>query len=302
MLSALSRSIWVRRGGIWPPTLAGGTYPSCLTTYGQCVASQNSQDCRWRSLLHPLPPRPDDQSLRCQLTPPTHDAMAVEPPTKKKCLGIDCPNDAQVVAVPTCLKLGINDSFFCSQDCFKKNWVSVLTCARPYPWQHTVQSLTTSLLAQAAHKTLHKQENSILHHPIHPRSCLSEIQKRDIYNPFPAFPFTGPLRPVYPLSEKRVGTQVDTAPGLCRRRHPQGEPRACAETRSTCSTPRRRRRCARCAGWRGRSSTSPRRPFRPGITTDEIDEIVHKACIERNVSPPAELPPVFLSAGTDAPA
>lgn len=26
--------------------------------------------------------------------------------------------------------------------------------------------------------------------------------------------------------------------------------------------------------------------IRPGITTDEIDEIVHKACIERNVSAP----------------
>jgi methionyl aminopeptidase len=24
---------------------------------------------------------------------------------------------------PKCLSLGIKDSYFCSQDCFKKNWV-----------------------------------------------------------------------------------------------------------------------------------------------------------------------------------
>lgn len=46
-----------------------------------------------------------------------------EPPAKKKCLGADCENDAGSLQCPTCLKLGIKDSFFCSQDCFKKNWV-----------------------------------------------------------------------------------------------------------------------------------------------------------------------------------
>ena len=49
--------------------------------------------------------------------------MAEEPPTKKKCLGVDCENDASSLQCPKCLSLGIKDSFFCSQDCFKKNWV-----------------------------------------------------------------------------------------------------------------------------------------------------------------------------------
>lgn len=52
--------------------------------------------------------------------------MAEEPPTKRKCLGADCENDAGTLQCPTCLKLGIKDSFFCSQDCFKKNWVSLV--------------------------------------------------------------------------------------------------------------------------------------------------------------------------------
>ena len=44
--------------------------------------------------------------------------------TKRKCLGADCENDASSLQCPSCLKLGVKDSFFCSQDCFKKNWVS----------------------------------------------------------------------------------------------------------------------------------------------------------------------------------
>jgi hypothetical protein len=50
--------------------------------------------------------------------------MTDEPPSKRKCLGVDCDNDAGSLQCPTCLKLGIKDSFFCSQDCFKKSWVS----------------------------------------------------------------------------------------------------------------------------------------------------------------------------------
>lgn len=49
--------------------------------------------------------------------------MTSEPPSKRKCLSADCENDAGSLQCPTCLKLGIKDSFFCSQDCFKKNWV-----------------------------------------------------------------------------------------------------------------------------------------------------------------------------------
>lgn len=55
----------------------------------------------------------------------TSPAMAEEPPTKRKCLGADCENDAGSLQCPTCLKLGVKDSFFCSQDCFKRNWVSL---------------------------------------------------------------------------------------------------------------------------------------------------------------------------------
>lgn len=53
-------------------------------------------------------------------------ADTAEPPAKKKCLGADCENDAGSLQCPTCLKLGLKGSFFCTQDCFKRNWVRIL--------------------------------------------------------------------------------------------------------------------------------------------------------------------------------
>jgi hypothetical protein len=41
---------------------------------------------------------------------------------KRKCSGIDCDNDADTLQCPTCQKMQ-KESFFCSQDCFKRNWV-----------------------------------------------------------------------------------------------------------------------------------------------------------------------------------
>ena len=39
----------------------------------------------------------------------------------KACSGIECKEEAKFQC-PTCLKCGIFSIYFCSQDCFKKNW------------------------------------------------------------------------------------------------------------------------------------------------------------------------------------
>lgn len=59
--------------------------------------------------------------------------MTEQPPAKKKCLGADCENDAGTLQCPKCLSLGIKGSFFCSQDCFKKNWVRRILFGFPHP-------------------------------------------------------------------------------------------------------------------------------------------------------------------------
>lgn len=57
----------------------------------------------------------------------TQRIMAEEPVAKRKCIGLDCNNDASSLQCPNCLKLDIKDSFFCSQDCFKRSWVRTLS-------------------------------------------------------------------------------------------------------------------------------------------------------------------------------
>ena len=55
--------------------------------------------------------------------------MTPEALAPRKCIGVDCTNDAGSLQCPSCLKIG-KESFFCSQDCFKRSWVGL---ARPAP-------------------------------------------------------------------------------------------------------------------------------------------------------------------------
>ena len=49
-----------------------------------------------------------------------------ERPKKRNCAGTDCENDAEALQCPNCQKLG-KESYFCSQECFKRNWVISLS-------------------------------------------------------------------------------------------------------------------------------------------------------------------------------
>jgi hypothetical protein len=42
---------------------------------------------------------------------------------KRRCLGAGCAKDASTLQCPVCLKLGLANSYFCSQDCFSRSWV-----------------------------------------------------------------------------------------------------------------------------------------------------------------------------------
>lgn len=39
-----------------------------------------------------------------------------------QCSGLGCSNSASKLKCPTCMKKGLADAYYCSQDCFKKNW------------------------------------------------------------------------------------------------------------------------------------------------------------------------------------
>ncbi|KAJ9130824.1 Methionine aminopeptidase [Pleurostoma richardsiae] len=119
----------------------------------------------------------------------------------------------------------------------------------------------------ANHKTVHKAQPS------------------GYYNPFPNFRFTGSVRPVYPLSPQRPVPKSIPAPEWWKDGIPKYPPfmrrrnqidildaKAQASMRKVCGLAREVLDIAAAA-------------VRPGITTEQLDQIVHIACIERNAYP-----------------
>ncbi|KAL2038378.1 hypothetical protein N7G274_009029 [Stereocaulon virgatum] len=104
-----------------------------------------------------------------------------------------------------------------------------------------------------------------------------------LYNPFPTFPFTGPLRPIYPLSPRRPVPESIPHPNYAK----DGDPKYRFIGRNTISILDKKQ----IEGMRKVCRLSREvldiaaREVKPGVTTDHIDEVVHNACIERNAYP-----------------
>jgi hypothetical protein len=49
------------------------------------------------------------------------ELVGMESEEKTKCLGCGCLTECSLKC-PTCVKLGLTTSYFCSQNCFKENW------------------------------------------------------------------------------------------------------------------------------------------------------------------------------------
>jgi len=135
---------------------------------------------------------------------------------------------------------------------------------------------------QNTHKDMHGPSTST-RRPVHPPNIVADRDaETNFYNPFPNFSFTGPLRPVYPLSPRRKVPKSIPHPDYAEDGLPkygrvrstkieQLDAKAQEGMRKVCGLAREVLDVAAAA-------------LRPGITTDEIDEIVHNACVERNVS------------------
>lgn len=134
---------------------------------------------------------------------------------------------------------------------------------------------------QAEHKTLHKSTNPLRNFFV--PSVVSKVDPESgHFNPFPTYPFTGSLRPVYPLSPKREIPRSIPHPewsqdGIPRYPYVRKnniqvlDEKGIAGMRKVCRLAREVLDIAAAAA-------------KPGVTTDQIDEIVHNACIERKVS------------------
>lgn len=165
------------------------------------------------------------------------------------CAGTNC-NKPAGLRCPKCVDLGLRPAFFCSQDCFKKNY--------------------------SVHKILHKMAKGTF-------GVTSN-------NPWPQFTYTGELRPTYPLSLKRVVPDHIPRPDYADdgEGRPFSEIKAKyeeptkiipvtdgADLEKLKAVCRLARECLDVGA----------RMIRPGVTTDEIDAAVHAACVERNAYP-----------------
>lgn len=131
---------------------------------------------------------------------------------------------------------------------------------------------------------MHKSQTNLLRSIIPPKTIQPD-PSTGLYNPFPSFPFSGPLRPAYPLSDMRTIPKsiphpvwsVDGDPKysrslLNRNKFEILDEAGIAAMRKVAKLAREVLDLAAAAA-------------KPGVTTDEIDELVHKACIERKSYP-----------------
>jgi len=162
-----------------------------------------------------------------------------------------------------------------------------------YPLQPIYRRLTPLLhrpvaQIQSDHKALHKpaarKTPSLLQSlkdAFGSPTPLPTNPETGIHNPFPDFQYTGTLRPHYPLSSTRklpehIPHPDYAADGIPRSEYAMMRKIAILDEmemegmRTVCRLAREVLDIAAAA-------------VAPGITTDEIDEIVHKACIERDV-------------------
>ncbi|WOO85518.1 Methionine aminopeptidase 1 [Vanrija pseudolonga] len=159
--------------------------------------------------------------------------------------------EASRLECPHCKKLNIAGSFFCDQDCFKKNW--------------------------GTHKLIHNIVKIAADNEDTKNSTLPASMR--------GYQFTGTLRPVYPLSAKREVPAHIERPDYAD--HPQGWS-ACeaVRERSVKILTQQEIEAMRTVCRLSREVLDiTAAAIRPGITSDELDAICHQACIDRNCYP-----------------
>ncbi|KAL8714625.1 MAG: hypothetical protein Q9220_001573 [cf. Caloplaca sp. 1 TL-2023] len=104
-----------------------------------------------------------------------------------------------------------------------------------------------------------------------------------LHNPFPSFKFTGPLRPVYPLSPRRpVPDHIRKPPW-----YEDGDPKykLFGKNKITILDNAGQDAMRKVCRLSREVLDVVGREVRPGVTTDYLDEVCHNACIERDAYP-----------------
>ncbi|TRY60508.1 hypothetical protein DNTS_001479 [Danionella cerebrum] len=181
----------------------------------------------------------------------------------RECETEGCHSEAKLQC-PTCIKLGIQGSYFCSQECFKGSW--------------------------GTHKLLHKKAKDKVNDG--GKNCVEKEVNTD---PWPGYRYTGKLRPHYPLTTKRIVPSNIQRPDYAD--HPLaaevGLLAGMSESEQTMKGTSQIKilNAEEIEGMRIVCKLAREvldiaaAMVKPGVTTEEIDHAVHLACTARNCYP-----------------
>ena len=137
--------------------------------------------------------------------------------------------------------------------------------------------------AQGEHKKVHKSQSSILSNIFTPKVVSHPDPATGHYNPFPTYPYTGALRPVYPLSPRREVPKHIRLPDYAKDGIPRSEQVFVNRNKITILNKEEQDAMRKVCRYGREILDIAGRAAKPGVTTDYIDEIVHKATVERDV-------------------
>nr|AAM94922.1 putative methionine aminopeptidase [Oryza sativa Japonica Group] len=162
---------------------------------------------------------------------------------------LQCPKCAQ-------LKLLREGAAFCTQDCFKEAWSS--------------------------HKSVHIKLDALTlqQTPEGWQYCLKKGRTRT--SQLPRFDWTGPLRP-YPISKMCVVPDKIEKPDWALDGTPKIEPDSDLQKRVEIKTPEQIERMRETCRIAREVLDAAARIIKPGITTDEIDRVVHEETVARGL-------------------
>ena len=138
-----------------------------------------------------------------------------------------------------------------------------------------------------------KQDSNPLRKIFAPKVVSEPDPETGHYNPFPVYPFTGSLRPVYPLSPRSEVPTSIPHPDYAKDGMPRSEQKFVGRNNITLLNKKEQDGMRKVCRYAREVLDIAAREVKPGVTTDHIDKVVHKACMERNVSDPLLiLPPL----------
>lgn len=131
---------------------------------------------------------------------------------------------------------------------------------------------------------MHKTQSNLLRNFIPPKVISKPDPATGLYNPYPTFPFLGSVKPLYPLSPKRKVPESIPYPDYAKDGIPRSEQVFLGRNKITILDKKQQDGMRKVCRLAREVLDIAARELKPGVTTDHIDEVVHKACIERDVS------------------